>query len=326
MLTGLAPESLWLAALIGVLLDAWLGEPRRWHPLVGFGRIASGVQAWLNTEETRDKPFSAMVRGTWAWSIMLVVPVLLAWALTWLPGWSGILWQALALYAALGARSLREHVMPIARALSEGDLPQARALTARIVSRDTEDASASDIARAAVESTLENGNDAIFGALFWFAIAGAPGVVLFRLANTLDAMWGYRTDKFLYFGRPAARIDDLLNWIPARLTAASYAIFGDMSRAIVCWRTQAKAWSSPNAGPVMAAGAGSLGVQLGGPARYQGEWETRPELGCGMAPSAQHIKAAWRLISRSMWMWLIVSGALALFAASQVDTLPTGVM
>ena len=326
MLTGLAPESLWLAALIGVLLDAWLGEPRRWHPLVGFGRVANGVQAWLNDPDTRDKPLSAMTRGLWAWSLMLVLLVLIAWALTFLPGWGGVLWQALALYAALGARSLREHVMPIARALRDGDLAQARALTARIVSRDTEDASASDLARAAVESTLENGNNAIFGALFWFAIAGAPCVVLFRLANTLDAMWGYRTDQFVYFGRPAARIDDVLNWIPARLTAASYAIFGDMSRAIACWRTQAGAWSSPNAGPVMAAGAGSLGVQLGGPARYHCEWETRPALGCGMAPSAQHIKAAWRLISRSMWMWLLVSGALALFAASQADTMPVSLV
>lgn len=317
MLTALSAESLWLSALLGVLLDAWLGEPRRWHPLVGFGRIANGVEAWLNPPETRQKPTSAMLRGSWAWTLMLVVPVLVAWLLTFLPGWGNILWQALALYAALGARSLRDHVVPIARALRAGDLNAARELTARIVSRDTDDADASDLARAAVESTLENGNDAIFGALFWFAIAGAPGVVLFRLANTLDAMWGYRTDQFLYFGRPAARIDDVLNWIPARLTAASYAVFGDVSRAIDCWRTQAPTWSSPNAGPVMAAGAGSLGVQLGGPARYQGEWETRPPLGCGTAPSARHIKAAWRLIARAMWMWMLVSGALALFVASR---------
>ena len=102
MLTGLAPESLWLAALIGVLLDAWLGEPRRWHPLVGFGRVANGVQAWLHDPATRDKPLSAMTRGLWAWSLMLVLPVLIAWALTFLPGWGGVLWQALALYAALG--------------------------------------------------------------------------------------------------------------------------------------------------------------------------------------------------------------------------------
>ncbi|WP_414831609.1 cobalamin biosynthesis protein, partial [Bacillus siamensis] len=85
-----APESLWLAALIGVLLDAWLGEPRRWHPLVGFGYVANGVEAWLNDPEVRDQPFSAMTRGAWAWCIMLVIPVLIAWALTFLPGWGGI--------------------------------------------------------------------------------------------------------------------------------------------------------------------------------------------------------------------------------------------
>ena len=168
--------------------------------------------------------------------------------------------------------------------------------------------------------------DAIFGALFWFAIAGGPGALGFRLANTLDAMWGYRTPRYLRYGWAAARIDDVLNWIPARLTAASYALLGDTRTAWRCWREQAPRWDSPNAGPVMAAGAGSLGVQLGGPARYHGEWETRPALGCGMAPSAQHIKAAWRLISRSMWMWLLVSGALALFAASQADTMPVSLV
>jgi adenosylcobinamide-phosphate synthase len=188
-------------------------------------------------------------------------------------------------------------------------LPNARALAARIVSRDLRDADEEAIARAAVESALENGSDAVFAPLFWLVVAGAPGVVLYRLANTLDAMWGYRSARFAGFGWAAARIDDVLNWIPARLTAMSYALLGHTADALRCWRTQAPQWSSPNAGPVMASGAGSLRVQLGGIARYDGIDEARPALGVGNAASADDIQRALALVSRTLWLWLAVLSA-----------------
>jgi adenosylcobinamide-phosphate synthase len=161
------------------------------------------------------------------------------------------------------------------------------------------------VARAAVESVLENGNDAVFGALFWFVVAGGAGVVLYRLANTLDAMWGYKDDRRVYFGWAAARIDDVLNFIPARLTALTYALLGDARNAFACWRAQARSWSSPNAGPVMAAGAGALKVSLGGTARYHGHDEQRPTLGSGPAPSVTDIERAVQLVERGVWCWLI---------------------
>jgi len=297
------------AALAGVLLDRWLGEPRRWHPLVGFGRLATAIADRLNHPNHSERSaLRQRLAGLLAWALMVLVPAAIAWGLIALAQavHPALAWglHALALYAALGSRSLAQHIAPIANALTRNDLPAARELTARIVSRDTDDADAEALARAACESALENGNDAIFGALFWFLVGGAPAVIMFRLANTLDAMWGYRTPRWLMFGWAAARIDDLLNLVPARLTALSYALLGTTAQALRCWRTQARAWSSPNAGPVMAAGAGAVGVALGGGARYHGEWEERPPLGTGDTPAARHVHACLRLVQRTLWLWL----------------------
>lgn len=287
---------------LGVLLDMRLGEPTRWHPLVGFGNLAIRMEKKLNAGERR------FLRGAFAWMLLVLPLVALTWALTAMLAQFDMLIafavHALLLYFCLGLRSLRDHTLPIARALSDDDLLLARTLTARIVSRDTTAAAESDLAKAGVESLLENGNDAVFGTLFWFVIAGGPGAVLFRLANTLDAMWGYRTSRFIDFGCTAARIDDALNFIPARLTALSYALLGNTRLAWRCWRTQASAWSSPNAGPVMSAGAGALKISLGGAAIYDGEVEQRPPLGSGPLATGKDIARAWRLVALTTALWV----------------------
>ncbi|SMF98200.1 adenosylcobinamide-phosphate synthase CbiB [Burkholderia singularis] len=305
----LSPIAVALFALAGCIVDRLVGEPRAAHPLVGFGRLAVRIERALNTGRR------GRLAGAAAWLAAVAPPVALAAALIAILPWplAAALHVAL-LWFALGARSLAEHVAPIAAALARRDLAAARALTARIVSRDTSAADEAALSRAAVESALENGNDAIFGALFWFAVAGGPGALLFRLANTLDAMWGYRTPRFARFGWAAARIDDALNWLPARLTAASYALLGDTANAWRCWRRQARLWDSPNAGPVMAAGAGSLNVVIGGPAVYHGQLETRPLLGAGAPAAPAHVAAALSLVARTMALWLallIIGAALS---------------
>jgi adenosylcobinamide-phosphate synthase len=298
-----------ILAVIGIALDRAYGEPRRAHPLVAFGELAQRIEGSLNTGR-RGRPL-----GLVAWLFAVAPPVgLAAMLIAMLPTPLGWLLHLVLLWFALGARSLREHIAPIARALARRDLDEARQLTSRIVSRETADADEAALSRAAVESALENGNDAIFGALFWFALLGGPGALAFRLANTLDAMWGYRTPRYLRFGWAAARIDDVLNWIPARLTALSYALLGDTRTAWRCWREQAPRWDSPNAGPVMAAGAGSLNVLLGGPAVYQGKIERRPTLGAGQPASASHVSAALQLVERTTILWLAALIALALLS------------
>ncbi|MEC5384539.1 adenosylcobinamide-phosphate synthase CbiB [Uliginosibacterium sp. H3] len=290
-----------VALILGCLLDAVLGEPRRAHPLVFFGKYAAGLERRLNRVV---RPLLARACGVLALLLAIAPFVAMAWWLARVPlGW---LADAVLLYVALGARSLGEHARAIAIPLASGELAAARAALSRIVSRDTSGLDTQGVAAATLESVLENGNDAVFGALFWFALLGGPGAVLFRLANTLDAMWGYRTPRFLYFGWAAARFDDALNYVPARLTALSYALLGEFRQALGCWRSQAAAWDSPNAGPVMAAGAGALGVRLGGPARYHGAWEARPLLGCGARPVASDIERAIRLVRSTQLLWCVL--------------------
>ncbi|WP_430391285.1 adenosylcobinamide-phosphate synthase CbiB [Dyella sp. 20L07] len=291
-----------LTALLAVCLDAWVGEPRRAHPLVGFGWLTRAVESALYAKRR--------TAGVLAWCCVVLPLVALTWLISaYLDAYSSWLagaWNVLLLYLTIGYRSLADHALPVARALREGDLVAARSAVGRMVSRDTALLDETQVAAAATESVLENGNDAVFGALFWFVLLGAPGAVLYRLANTLDAMWGYRTPRYEYFGWAAARIDDVLNYVPARLTAMSYVLLGNAKRAWRCWRTQAPAWDSPNAGPVMAAGAGALDVQLGGAAPYDGVWEPRPLLGEGAPPDASVIDRAWRLVRRTVILWLLI--------------------
>ncbi|HEV8078951.1 MAG TPA: adenosylcobinamide-phosphate synthase CbiB, partial [Marinobacter sp.] len=221
-----------------------------------------------------------------------------------------LLAQAASLYFAISLRGLAEHGLAVAEPLQLGELNAAREQVSRIVSRQASALDEQGVAAAATESMLENGADAVFASLFWFLVGGIPGVVVHRAVNTLDAMWGYRSPRFLYFGRAAARLDDVMGWVPARLTALTYTLLGDRKLAWRCWRQQAPQWDSPNAGPVMAAGAGALNVKLGGPSPYAQGVKQRPYLG-GMNPAnANSIQAAIALVRHGTWLWLVVIFAL----------------
>lgn len=286
-----------LQLILALLIDRWFGEPERFHPLVGFGRCAGWVEARLNRGSHRR------LKGALGALLLVCVPVLVLLPMLELPV-LGELLAVLVLWFTIGLQSLSDHIQPIIRALLRGDYTEARQLTARICSRDANEL---EVERTAVESILENGSDALFGAIFWFIVAGPEGALAFRLINTLDAMWGYRTQRFVEFGWAAARMDDLVGLLPARLTALSYALCGYFSQAIRCWREQAARHPSPNAGPVMAAGAGALGLSLGGATCYQGVWVDKPTLGIGPQAQPRDLSRALRLVYRALYLWLLVA-------------------
>ena len=293
-----------IVIIVALLLDRILGEPRRFHPLVGFGRLAQGVEVYLIGDG------KSRIRGVVALMsllVMILLPITVA-AYMLVAQWPLLLWplSILLLYLTVGGRSLAQHAEQVGSALDKDNLIEARRRVAMIVSRDCEELDEKGVARAAVETVLENGSDAIFAPIFWFLLLGIPGVVLYRIVNTLDAMWGYRNERYLHFGWAAARLDDVLNWAPARLTALGYTLAGATQSAWRCWKLQGSQMASPNAGVVMAAGAGALQVELGGAAQYHGEWIDKPQLGTGVTASSKDIRRAIALLNRTMMIWLAV--------------------
>ena len=286
---------------IAFVLDKTLGEPRNNHPLVFFGTFANKL------EKKNNQANATRIDGVKS-LIACVLPIMLV--ITFLQyevfesGLAGTLFGAVCLYITIGWQSLFQHTTAIIEPLKQDNLAEARQNLAMIVSRDTAELDEQQVVSATLETLLENGNDAIFGALFWFILLGPAGAILYRLVNTLDAMWGYKNERFLHFGWAAARLDDLLNWVPARLCAYSYALAGNYRSAMTCWKTQAPQWKSPNAGPVMASGAGALSTSIGGDAIYHGKSESKPMLGTGDRPTFKHIEEAQQLINKALLIWL----------------------
>lgn len=289
--------------LLALLLDRLLGEPQRAHPLVLFGNLVTAIEKkYYGAAELSFA--KRQWRGFLSVCILIIPAVILATVLVKIP-YIGTIFSVATLYYCLGLQSLHEHARAVVAPLLAGNLVSAREKVSWIVSRDTQKMDEVQITRATIESVLENGNDAVFATLFWFFLLGAPGAVLLRTTNTLDAMWGYKTERYLHFGRFAAKLDDTLNSIPARLTAITFALLGNTQRAFHCWKTQARFCSSPNGGPVMTAGAGSLQITLGGGAVYHGQWQEKIIMGEGAEPEAHDIERALQLVRNSAWLWVV---------------------
>jgi adenosylcobinamide-phosphate synthase len=283
------------ALLAGYAADAAVGDPARWHPVAGFGRTA------LALERAAYAP--SRLRGTAVVAILVAVPSLAAELLARALSRRGLtreLVLAALTWVALGGRSLRREALNVSDLVARGELDEARGALRALCGRDAARLDGDAVCRAALESVAENTGDAVVGALLWGAIAGPAGVVAYRAANTLDAMFGHRSERYLEFGWAAAKLDDVMSWPAARMTAVlacmtAPLVGGSPRAAAATARRDGGAHPSPNSGRAEAAFAGALGVTLGGPLAYNGSGESRPQLGDGRAPTVEDVHRAARL-------------------------------
>ena len=310
--------------MLGWAADVALGDPRRFHPVAGFGTVAAALErrTYRDSRAAGAVHVALLVGGAVGLGLLAervrhpVARTVLTAAATW---------------TVLGGSSLARHGAALAAELDAGDVATARARIPSLCGRDPELLDVAGMARAGTESMAENTSDAVVAPLLWGAVAGIPGLLGYRAVNTLDAMIGYRNARYTRFGWAAARLDDVANWIPARVTVGLVAVAAPVqmtarppsgpnsSRKWPCCQPGAAALRaarrdghlhpSPNAGPVEAAWAGALGVALGGRTVYRHGVEDRPRLGDGPAPDAADLRRAARL-SRA------VAGLAALLASA----------
>ena len=282
-----------VGVLGGYLADLALSDPKRGHPVAVFGRAAAG----LERVTYRD----ARVSGALHVGLAVGAVGLLGTVIQRAAARRGRLWSvaatAAATWASLGGTSLARTGRQMAALLDRDDVEAARRLLPSLCGRDPARLDGSGLTRAALESVAENTSDAQVAPLLWAAVGGTPAVLGYRAVNTLDAMIGHRSPRYARFGWAAARLDDLANYVGARVTAMLVAacapvVGGSPSDALRTWRRDAGRHPSPNAGVVEAAFAGALGVRLGGPTQYRHELQIRPTLGDGPAPSVADLRRA----------------------------------
>lgn len=276
------------AAAVGVVADALLGEPALSpHPVAAFGRLMRAAEArWYRDHRLPGVVHAALGAGVGAGSGAALEGAV-----------GGPFATTAAVYLAVAGRALRETAEQVADALDAGDLDRARALLPALVGRDAGSLDEKEIARAAVESVAENTVDAVVAPALWGAAAGARGALWYRAVNTLDAQVGHRDARYARFGWASARLDDVANYLPARVCALLVAAVRPRAAREVAAvvRRDARAHPSPNAGVAESAFAAALGLRLGGTNVYGGRAEVRPQLGRGRPPEARDVRRACRL-------------------------------
>lgn len=297
--------------VLGYLADQMCGDPRRFHPVAGFGQSA----AWLQQHCYRNNRLAGIGYHSLLVGTVSGVGVIAQRQAARSAKATTIL-AALTTWAVLGGRSLTREASTVATLAVDPDLSAARAQIRNLVGRDPSQLSRDELARATVESVAENTSDAVIAPLLWGAIAGIPGMLGYRAINTLDAMVGYRSAKYLNFGWFSARVDDLANYIPARFGVALIAVLaplvGGSPRAVVrLVRRDAAKHPSPNAGQVETAFAAALGIEVGGRNAYDGVVEDRGTLGDGRPPVLDDVRRAVALSRLVGAAALVLSAALA---------------
>jgi adenosylcobinamide-phosphate synthase len=326
-----------LTIILALLLDKFLGEARQYHYLVGFGWLAQQCEKRLNVDnniQNNTKGFidtqpvfkiHNAILGTFSWAILVLpVPFLYFIYLNDLIWYWQILLDASVLYLALGLNSLYQHAMQVYQPLKTNNLKQARYFTGYLVSRETQTLTPTEMSRATVESMLENGHDSVIASLVYFIIGGAPLVILHRFANTLDAMWGYRTQQFNSFGFASARLDDLLGFFSAKICTLLYAMqaktFNNLTDALKNAYVQGNQYKSHNGGWVMAAGATIMNRKLGGIALYQGKKIESITLGSGSVICSEDIPISVSIVKRAAILLTVITFIWLVFYNVEIAT------
>ncbi|MBZ0091935.1 MAG: CobD/CbiB family protein [Sulfuricellaceae bacterium] len=273
-----------------------------------FIRYANYLEHRLNAGEHHH--------GALAWCLAVLPPViflaalgLTVYRLSPLLAW---VMNVAVLYVTVGFKKFSETANDIAGALKSGDSENARSLVGKWLGRATDECSDGEVARLSIEHVLMSAYRQLFGVIFWFLLlgafgCGAAGALLYTLAFTLYQKWGGQSEHdFGSFGRFSIVVFDILDWLPLRMTAVSFAVMGDFEDAIYCWRGQAANWTQQGIGILLASGAGALGVKLGGALRCGGNVEFRCEIGLGDEADGDYIESALGLIWRTLMMWLVL--------------------
>ncbi|WP_153730575.1 adenosylcobinamide-phosphate synthase CbiB [Sporosarcina obsidiansis] len=300
-----------IAIAIGMVLDRLIGDPPNWpHPVKWLGTSIHNLTKLLNRGRMRT------VKGALLWLFICGMTFgLVIWLISImyrLHLFAGIAVEALLIAAGLAQKSLRDAALLVYEPLQTGDLKEAREKLSWIVGRDTKKLDSGGISRAAIETVSENTSDGITAPLFWAFLLGAPGLWLYKAVNTLDSMVGYRDEHYSEFGKVSARMDDLFNLIPSRITGLLIILFTSNEGGLPLrerfsgWLRDARRHMSPNSGYLEAATAWQLNIQLGGKNTYRGRTSERAKLGPPVTATASHIRSTIKQMQATSWIfWLL---------------------
>ena len=313
-----------LCVLIGFLMDCILGDPERlWHPICGIGKLISVLETCLRGLLPKTPRWEVFGGGV-MWVLTVAASFAVPWGILWLCGQVhpvlAFAVQCIFCWQIFAAKSLAQASMRVYRALRKSDLNEARKYVSWIVGRDTAELSAEQVTKAAVETVAENASDGVIAPLLYMVIGGAPLAFAYKAVNTMDSMTGYKNDTYYYFGRIPAKLDDVFNWIPARLTGLLFVLCARMAGlsrkgAWKIYRRDRHNHSSPNAAHPESACAGALGVQLAGNAYYFGKLYEKPTIGDALRPiEPQDIPRANRLMQVSAAVGVLICCAVRLIA------------
>ena len=307
----------------GFLLDCLLGDPHNpWHPICLIGYLISFLEKKIRKlfpKQPKGEFYGGLVMVVLVLFISTAVPIVLLKAAKWIHPYLALVLEIIMCYQLLAARSLRDESMKVYHALHQHDIEGARKAVSMIVGRDTQRLDAAGIAKAAVETVAENASDGVIAPMIFIAIGGVPLGFFYKAVNTMDSMVGYKNEKYLYFGRAAAKLDDVMNYVPSRISGllmvASAALTGgDAKRAWHIFCRDRYNHASPNSAQTESACAGSLGIQLAGDASYFGKTVKKPTIGDALRPvKPEDIRCANVLLYRMAFLSMAVCLSLLYF-------------